>query len=596
MSTIHVVYGGRNETLQFNDVFREDWLDRLGISQNPVPTNLSHSQIKQALANFYDINVNEFEAHFVEINPNGNITVRPNAKWGTTTEEDVRKTILNSFMTCPHRDTGDLKKIHEEMRQKDPVFYSHLAAWYKKNGELRDHNEVFTAMLLTDPYLENREVGLALFQQHAVFMKVKILTFLKGKKITLRTKTGKKIKGKSGKLIDEIKNTEKKVGLEKTIPSSFKTEIIRYLRWLEADNERFDAVALRNFNDLKTLYAAKGLQIKPSQRAKEILFENKIPEDSKLTILKRISQAKSPEEAAHLIVENKIAYVTAIGLISKITPSILIALINNMTPQEIITNMASLEEKGVMDNPGTKQLVMDKLKTAKKAKNVSTLKSKTAQKTGRIKNEEVIAQLDEIADEQVKKSGVIKIPTGILVDRSGSMNDAITVGKQTAAMVSGATTADLHVVAFDTMAQAIKAENKTMTAWEKAFAPIRSGGGTSIGCALEFFLRYNLYVEQFIIITDEDERNSPRFVDVFPAYVQKMKVVPHIIIIRIGSLNRLALSTDLKAASIEYDVYEPKSTDYYSLPGLIPLLSRKSKLDLVYEIMDFPLPQRKKYV
>lgn len=204
-------------------------------------------------------------------------------------EQDIRVTILNSFMSCPHRDTDALKKIHEEMRQKDPVFYSHLASWYKKNGDLRDHNEVFTSMLITDPFIENRETGLALFQQQAPFMKSKILGFIKGKTITLREKTGKKTK-RNKKVVDEIVNKEKKVGLNKPIPSCLKTEISRYLQWLESDNDRFDSVALRNFNDLKSFYAGKGLQIKPSSRAQKILFEKEIPEDSKLSIFKKNKQ------------------------------------------------------------------------------------------------------------------------------------------------------------------------------------------------------------------------------------------------------------------------------------------------------------------
>lgn len=511
-----------------------------------------------------------------------------------TTEEDIRVKILNSFLTCPHRNTGELKKIHEEMREKDPIFYSHLASWYKKNGDIRDHNEVFTAMLLTDPFIENRDVGIALFQLHHLFMKAKILGFIKGKHITLREKTGKTIT-RNKKSIEEVKNKKIKVGLEKTIPTRLKTEIISFIRWLEKDNDRFDSIALGNINELKTFYAAKGIQLKPSRRAQRILFDLKFPKNSKFSIFKRIRDAKTPEEAAHLMVEHKVPYTIAISLREKITPSILIALINNMTSQEIITNIASLEEKGVMDNEGTKKLVMDKLKKAKTAKNVTALKSKRATKTGRIKNEEVVKELDEIADTQIKKSGSIKIPTAIFVDRSGSMYDAITIGKQVASLVSGATESDLHVVAFDTMAQAIKASGKTLTAWEKAFAPIRSGGGTSIGCALEFLLRYKIYVEQIVIITDEDERNSPKFIEIFPKYTAAMKVTPNIVIIRVGTIYP-KLSESLDSRSISYDVYSPKDGDYYALPGLIQLLSKKSKLDLVYEIMDFPLPKRKVYV
>lgn len=595
MTMIRVVYGGRNEDLEFDQVFREDRLSSLGLTTMPDIGSISADTIRRALTYYYDVDEEEFSSHFIEINQQThNITVRPNAKWGVAAEEDIRIKILNSFMSCPHRDTEQLQKIHLEIRDKDPIFYVHLAAWYKKNGDLRDHNEVFTAMLLTDPYLENREFGVALFQQQAPFMKSKIVGFIKGKKVVLREKTGKKIKvGK--KVIDEVKNTIKKVGLMKSVPGCLKTDIMRYLRWLEADNQRFDSVALRNAKDLKMLYAAKNLQIKPCPRAQAILFDEKIPKDSKLNIFKTIRDAKTPEEAARLIVENKIPYTIAIGLIEKMSPSILIALIYNMSSQEVINNIASLQEKGAMGNPETKKLISQKLETAKTAKNVTALKSKRVKQTGRVTDESVLTQLDQIADKQIKKSGTIKLPTGIFIDRSGSMNEAITTGKNIAATISGVMDADLHVVAFDTIAQLIKAKDNTMTSWEQAFKPIRAGGGTSIGCALDFLIRYKLYVEQIIVVTDEDENGSPKFSDVYSKYVDEMKISPLIIIVRVGRITP-RFSQSLKAKNIVYDVYEPEGNDYYGLPGLIPMLSRNSKLDLVYEIMDFPLPQKKCYV
>jgi hypothetical protein len=33
--------------------------------------------------------------------------------------------------------------------------------------------------------------------------------------------------------------------------------------------------------------------------------------------------------------------------------------------------------------------------------------------------------------------------------------------------------------------------------------------------------------------------------------------------------------------------------DYYSLPNLVPLLARPSKLELLIEILEYPLPARK---
>lgn len=517
----------------------------------------------------------------------------------TKKEEDIRVAMLNSFMTCPHRDTDKIKEVHEELQKKDPQFYAHLACWYIRNGELRDHNEIFSALLACDPYVDNRETGLALFRNHAPFMKAKILGFVKGKEVKIRTKTGKKIKvGK--KQIDDVKITKKFVGLSKNPPSSFRTEIKNYLGWLETHPEQFDSVALRSFEDLKALYyPTKGKHgIKPSERAHKILWDKEFPKDSKLNVLKQIADCKKPEEQAKLIVESKLSYGVAVGLVDKVTPTVLVALINAMTPSEVINNIASLQEKGAFDNPDVKALIESKLVKAKTDKKVSTLKSKTAAGTGRVKDESILKQLDQVADTQVKKSGAIKIPTAIFVDKSGSMKIALEVGKRVAALVSGASEAPLYVQAFDTMSREVIATDKTLTAWEKAFQPLHADGGTSVGCSLDYLLRKKQYVEQIIVITDEDENQAPYFHDVFPKYVEAMKITPNVVVLNVtdkgGSVNH-NFTTFLTRAKIAFDVYKPADADYYGLPGLIPILARNSKLDLVYEVMETPLLKRKAF-
>lgn len=510
-------------------------------------------------------------------------------------EQDIRVSMLNSFLSCPHRDLDKLKGTHLELQKSDPVFYAHLAAWYSKKGDIRDHKEVFVGALICDEYLENRETGLALFREMPVYLKRRVVGFVKGKKIKIRKKTGKKIT-LNKKIIDAVKIEEKNVGLYKNIPTSFKKDIEKFLHYVELNEDLFDAIALKSANDLKGLYAT--LRIAPSERAQGILFNNVRPKDSKLGVFEEIAKADNPTEVAKLIIKNKVPYTVAVGLVDQITPTILVALINSMSPQEVINNYASLEERGAMNNDDTKTLIMGKLEKAKKSKNVSALKSKQAQKTGRVKNEESQQILNDIADAQIKKKGAIKIPTAVFIDKSGSMTKAIEVGKNVSALISGATEAPIYVITFDTMAREIKAKGNGMTAWEEAFKPIRSSGGTSIGSALDYLIRKKYYVEQIIVVTDEGENNHPLFIDVLPKYIKEFKINPTITVIRIksdwyGHSNNF--SAYLKQAKVEFDYYEPEGSDYYGLPGLIPMLSKNSKLDLLYEIMDTPLPVRKPF-
>lgn len=517
----------------------------------------------------------------------------------TEQEQDVRQELLNSFMSCTHRDTDKIKEVHKKLRDQDPLFYAHLACWYQNKGDLRDIKEVFASMLITDTYVDNREVGLALFREHAPFMKSNILGFIRGKVVNIRTKLGTKTR-RGKRMVNDIKNEKKRVGLKQPVPTSFKNDIRKYLRWLEGQPERFDAIAMRSPSDLKTLYV-RGAKMKPSERAQQILFKKKYPKDSKMTVYEEFSSA-SPQKAAKLIVEHKIPYTVAVGLVQKVTPSILVALINAMSPQEVINNVASLQEKGAMDNAKTKVLIEQKLEKAKKTKSVAALKSKTAKATGRVKDAKILKQLDEVADVQVKKSGAITLPTAVFVDRSGSMSTAIEVGKKVAAMISGATTAALRVVAFDTMPAEVVAKGDTLSDWERAFAPVHAGGGTSMGCALHLLLHNKVYVEQIVVISDEEENSHPMFADVYREYQKVMNVTPSVIVINVddgGDTGSWRVSRDfsnnLKRAGIDFEFYKPAGNDYYGLPGLIPLLSQKSKLDLVYEIMDVPLKTRKAF-
>ena len=52
------------------------------------------------------------------------------------------------------------------------------------------------------------------------------------------------------------------------------------------------------------------------------------------------------------------------------------------------------------------------------------------------------------------------------------------------------------------------------------------------------------------------------------------------------------LEAQCRNAGVAVDVFQ-FAGDYYSLPNLVPLLSKPSKLELLMEIMDYPLPVRK---
>lgn len=493
-------------------------------------------------------------------------------------EQDLRVKLLNTLLSTPHRDLESIYALHQEMITQDPRFYVRLAAWYNQVGQVRDHKEMFVSNLALSDFPGHRDVGLALLRELPPYQVGRVLDFVKGKT------TQRRVKQTDG----ELKTVIEKKGLFRNVPRSMKTEITRYLREREAQPERFDSMVLHARKALKRLYAS--LHIKPSARAQAILFEDNPPHDSRVYALKIIGQAATPAEQARAIIDNKIPYRVAASVIKNMTPSVMVALVNSMSPQELINNLASLKRQGAFDNPGIQGLIEEKLTAARSDSRVSAYKAKVAAEavgaTG-----DLAQQLDEVTAEQVKASGTISRPTAILIDKSGSMDVAIEIGRQLCAMVSSICEADLFAYAFDTIAYPIQPQGNTLVDWEKAMIGINAGGGTSCGVALEWMRRQKQHVEQIVMITDEWENRAPRFHDAYQAYAEEMGVRPGVILIKVGNA-----STMIEDACTALGVAPNAFTfagDYYALPNVIPLLTQPSMMELVMQILCHPLPIRK---
>ena len=477
-----------------------------------------------------------------------------------TVEHDLRLDMLNSLLTTPHRELDKVAELHKMMVELDPIFYGHLAVWYQNNGDVRDHKEVFVGNLLTSNLTEHRDAGFVLLQEFPPYQVSRIVDFLK------------QHRGK--------------------VPRSTRTAVRRYLERREKNPVFFDRCALRSRKAMKHLYAT--LHIKPNPRADAVLFKDNPPEDSLAFALKVLANcasgiASSPLEQAQLIVEHKIPYTIAVGAIKQLTPTILVALINSMSPQEVINNLKSLQVRGAMNHPQVKALIDEKLDSAQGDTRVAALKARVAADATDL-DAETVARLERIMDEQVKKRGQITKDTALLVDKSSSMESAIEVGKRIAALISGITTADLFVYAFDTLPYPLKASGNQLSNWERAFQHLNAGGATSIGAPLEVMRLRKQRVEQIILVTDEGENTAPYFAETYDAYKRDLKVEPSVLVVKVGYAYD-CLERKLQERQAQVDTFT-FAGDYYSLPNLIPLLSRPSRLELLMEILEAPLPVR----
>lgn len=470
------------------------------------------------------------------------------------TETDVRLQLLDSLLTTPHRDLAKVGAVHLEMVDRDPLFYGHVAAWYFDHGDVRDHKEVFVAALCTSKIDVHRDAGTALMARLPPYQIARVVDFMKS----------------------ELKK----------VPRSTKTVVREILEELESKPDRFDRAAVRQRKALKHLYAS--MHIKPGPRADAILFKDAPPEGSLAHAVKELAKAKNDDERARIIATSRIPYPVAVGAVREMGPETTLALVEVMSPAEVINHLGALKERGALKDKRIKKLVDEKLEQAKTAK-VSAFKAKAALDALDV-DEDMAAKLDAITDEQIKRKGKITRDTAVLVDKSGSMQLAIEVGKRLAAMISGVTTGKLFVYAFDSAAFSITAKGRDLSHWEKAFALIRADGATACGAPLDIMRGNGERVEQIVIVTDEGDNTPPLFHDAWLRYADEMLVRPDVVIVRVGTSTDL-VTRNLARIGVPAQVFT-FAGDYYALPNLIPLLARPNRLEMLAEIMKTPLPSR----
>jgi hypothetical protein len=527
----------------------------------------------------------------------------------TKPEVDLRLSMLNSLLTCPHRKLGLVHPLHAELMKQDPRFYVRLAAWYADHGDVRDHKEMFIVTLALSDFPGHRDVGLAMLRALPPYEVGRVIDFIHGRKEDVDIEVDKKPddvpdaafrpkverKPPRGKKPGKLKASDAGTvtltddfGLFRNIPRSLKTEVVRYLREREADDDWFDSTAITARKTLKRLYAL--LHVKPGPRAQAVLFDDQPPPGSKLAGLKDLAKAETPDEQARLITAHNVPFRVAMGLVKAVTPKVLSALVGRMSPQEVINNLNVLKKHGAFSNDEVKALVESKLESAKTATRVSAFKAEKALETVPL-SAEVKAKLEGIADAQVKARGRIARPTALLIDKSGSMSQAIEIGKRLGALLAAVADRELFVYAFDTIAYPVESGGTELAAWERAFTGITAGGGTSVGVAVEQLRRKKQFVEQLVIVTDEEENSDPKFVPALQKYREELKADPTVCFVKVtGATSQL--EDECKKAGIMTDAYQFNG-DYYALPNLVPLLARPSKLELLQEILEYPLPVRR---
>ena len=483
-----------------------------------------------------------------------------------TEQIDTRVRLLNAILDVPHGDLEKFRATHQEILDTDPWFYLRLACWYEKNGEIRDHKTLFPSMLSTSRWGADNGTASNIMQLH-------------------RANGNALLKALPPYMIARsLKFITDKIGHR---PRTLRGTVTEYIRLLELNEPRFDGTVLTSRDDLRYLYAT--LHIKPSKRAQAILFDDDPPEGSRPWAVKQAAAAETVLEKATIIAEYNLPWQVAASLVNPKHPVALAALVNAMTPAQVINNQKSIKNAGGMDHPDIRQLVKDKLKQAKTKKGVAAYKAKVAKDVSGV-DAEIGAMLEDVRETQIKARGEITARTAILVDISGSQADGIKVTKQLVPMISSICTSSLYVLAFNTAVYELQVpkEEITIQFMEGAMAGLRASGGTSMGLPIEWLRRNGHVVDQFLLVTDEGENHAPSFQEAYEAYAKDMGIRPTVTIVRVGLYLTDKIQQSCQRMMVQCNAFDFRG-DYYALPGVIPFLTGKTRADLVMEIMDTPL-------
>lgn len=466
----------------------------------------------------------------------------------------------NDFITAmgqsPHGDLSVYADMIASARRHDQEFLAHAIAWNEINGKVRDARIAFPVLSL-----ESARDALALELAENSWAHVLMQSprdLVRGYRFALSRQDFKR-------------------------RGVFRDYICRYLRAREEEPNWWDRTAVQHRSSMKELYALA--HVKPSVYAQRILFESKYPGGSVFAAIRDLP-GMSTSDAASTIVEHRLPFLIIRGALGKKAkePDLLMAMIQSMSPTELVTSAKTLEDMGMKLHPQTRAAFREGLKRVATSKKQVFKTSVAAEKVS-VETREKLAAVQE---KQVKALG----PEGdwlVFGDCSGSMHAAIEAARFVAGTLAGAIKGRVHLVFGSTQPRYFDATGKTLDEIKQETRFVNANGRTSIGCGLDYISSRGHVVNGIVLVTDGGENAHPLFVPTYLAYCKKFGIEPGIYIVLLKG-DAPALLEGIKIAGITATVSDMRAAgvDYHSLPNLV-LTMRTNRYSLLDDIMGTPL-------
>jgi hypothetical protein len=194
-----------------------------------------------------------------------------------------------------------------------------------------------------------------------------------------------------------------------------------------------------------------------------------------------------------------------------------------------------------------------------------------------------------MTEKRLQARGSITRSTALFIDKSGSMDICIDIGKQLAALVSTVCQAELSVEVFDGQSFTVEPKRRDLEGWEEAFRLVRANGCTSIGASLRKLKSRRL--EQIVVVSDGEENTAPYFSAELEDYRRLHHETPDVFLIKVSQKEETDFERMMREHGFCLTVI-PFNGDYYNLPNVIPRLCQGVEADLVAEVLQYPLFER----
>ena len=470
--------------------------------------------------------------------------------------------IINALSKSTHGKLDEYAPIVRSAAKTQSEFLAHLIAWNHIKGQVRDSKIALPVLTLSAEgfpaeFIDNSLAHLALQDPRGLLKAVRF-----AKQARTAVASGQR---------------------------ALTRLVTRYLRAREDNWGSWTRMAVQHRATTKELYAL--CRIKPSDTAKAILFDRKYPRGS---VFESIAQLKnmSASEAAGTILNKKIPFLIAAGALGPKMkdPDIVLALINQMTPTELVTNTKMLQKLGLKATPALRGAYEVALKKAQSSKKNTLKTSRAAEALEASDIEDDLAEkLNALQEKQIKALGGVDGDWLVLADKSGSMSTAIDLARHVATTLAKFVTGRVHLVFFDTAPRYFDATGKTLEQLTALTKNIKADGGTSIGCGLLYAIEKQFNIDGIAVVSDGGERNPPTFAQFYAPLAQATgKPIPVYFYQCAGDPDYF--SPLCKQAGIDLQTFDMRKSaiDYYSLPNLIQTM-RVNRYSLADEVLNTPL-------